>query len=329
MKSFFRFFAERHLFANLFTITILLLGVSTLTVIKRDIYPNVDIGRMIITTYYPGASPEDVELNVSNKIEDELKEITGLKEITSISMENVSSIRVDIESDVEDMEKVKDEIRREVGQVTDFPAEVTESPDIWDIKTPFDPFIEVGITGNIPYRQLRELARIFEKKLENVEGVSRTTRYGYRLREVQVEVSPESLNTYQVPMREIISAIRGRNIRGSGGSLESYTSEKNVVTLAQFRKPEEVGDVIVRSTFDGPLVRVKDLALIKDDFEEEKIISRMNGRQAISFSVFNKQSADIIRTSERIKDLIKREQNLMPGGVEIMIHHSMYAISSE
>ena len=262
MKGFFRFFAERHLFANLFTITILLLGISTLTIIKRDIYPNVDIGRMIITTYYPGASPEDVELNVTNKIEDELKEITGLKEITSISMENVSSIRVDIESDVEDMEKVKDEIRREVGQVTDF------SPDIWEVKTPFDPFIEVGITGNIPYHQLRELARIFEKKLENVDGVSRTARYGYRLREVQIEVSPESLDTYQVPMREIISAIKGRNIRGSGGSLESYTSEKNVVTLAQFREPEEVGDVIVRSTFDGPLVRVKDLAVITNEFEE-------------------------------------------------------------
>ncbi len=318
MKGFFRFFAERHLFANLFTITILLLGISTLTVIKRDIYPNVDIGRMIITTYYPGASPEDVELNVTNKIEDELKEITGLKEITSISMENVSSIRVDIESDVEDMEKVKDEVRREVGQVTDFPPEVTESPDIWEVKTPFDPFIEVGITGNIPYPQLRELARIFEKKIENIDGVSRTTRYGYRMREVQVEVSPESLRTYQVPMREIIAAIRGRNIRGSGGSLESYTSEKNVVTLAQFRKPQEVGDVIVRSTFDGPMVRVKDLAVIHDDFEEERIISRMNGRQAISFSVFNKPSADIIRTSERIKNLIRQEQTLMPGGVEII-----------
>jgi multidrug efflux pump subunit AcrB len=297
---------------------VLLLGASTLFIIKRDIYPDVDIGRMIITTEYPGASPEDVELNVTNKLEEELKEITGIKELISISMENISSIRVDIESDVEDMQEVKDEVRRAVSQVTDFPPDVTEAPHILDIKTPFDPFIEVGISGDIPYRQLRELARIFEKKLENIEGVSRTDRYGYRAREVTVEVSPDALRDYEVPLRDIIAAIQGRNIRATGGSLESYTSEKNVVTLAQFRKPKEVGDVIVRSTFDGPLIRIKDLAVVKDDFEEEKIISWMNGKQAISFAVFNKPSADIIRASDKVKKFIEREQTIMPAGVEII-----------
>ena len=326
MKNFFRFFAERHLFANLFTIMILLLGVSTLMIIKRDIYPNVDIGQIIITTLYPGASPEDVELNVTNKLEEELRDITGIKELVSVSMENISSIRIDIESDVEDMKEVKDEVRRAVSRVTDFPADVTESPHIFEVKTPFDPFIEVGIYGDIPYRQLRELARIFQKKLENVEGVSRTEKYGYRAREVKVEVSPKAIRDYEVPLRDIISAIQGRNIRVTGGSLESYTSEKNVVTLAQFRKPEDVGDVIVRTTFDGPLIRVKDLAIVKDDFEDEKMISWMNGKKAISFAIFNKPSADIVRTSDRVKKLIDQEQEIMPEGVEIMYSNdtSMY-----
>jgi multidrug efflux pump subunit AcrB len=318
MKNFFRFFAERHLFANLFTLMIIIMGVLTLMIIKRDIYPEVDIGRMIITTEYPGASPEDVELNVTNKLEDELKEITGIKEFSSVSMENISSIRVDIEYDVDDMDEVKDEIRRAVNRVSDFPPEVTESPRILDIKTPFDPFIEVGISGNLPYRQIRELARILEKKIENIEGVSKTERYGYRTREVKVEISPDSLIEYEIPLRDIIAAIQGRNIRATGGSLESYTSEKNVVTLAQFRKPEEVGDVIVRSTFDGPLIKVTDLAVVNDDFEDDKIISWMDGKQAISFAVFNKHSADIIRTSERVKKLIKKEQEIMPAGVEIL-----------
>jgi len=318
MKSFFRFFAERHLFANIFTIMVILLGISTLMIIKRDIYPEVDIGRMIITTEYPGASPEDVELNVTNKLEEELKEITGIKEVISVSMENISSIKVDIESDVADMDEVKDDIRRAVNRVADFPPEVTESPHMLDIKTPFDPFIEVGISGDIPYRQLRELARIFEKKLENVEGVSKTVKYGYRAREIKVEVSPDALRNYEIPLRDIIAAIQGRNIRATGGSLESYTSKKNVVTLAQFRRPEEVGDVIVRSTFDGPLIRVKDLAVVNDNFEDEKIISWMDGKQAISFAVFNKASADIIRTSERVKKLIEKEQDIMPEGVEII-----------
>lgn len=94
MKTFFRFFAERHILANLITIMIILLGLSTMLGIKRDIYPHVEFGIMNITTVYPGASPEDVELNVTNKIETELRGVTGIDRVTSISMENVSVIMV-------------------------------------------------------------------------------------------------------------------------------------------------------------------------------------------------------------------------------------------
>ena len=79
-------------------------------------------------------------------------------------------------------------------------------------------------------------------------------KYGYRAREVKVEVSPGAMDKYQIPLREIIQAVQARNIRMTGGTFESFTSEKNVVTLAQFRDPLEVGEVIVRSSFDGPLI---------------------------------------------------------------------------
>jgi len=88
MKSFFRFFAERHKLATLLTVMVILLGVSTLMGIKRDIYPEVDFGMIHIMTLYPGASPEDVELNVTNKIEEELKTVTGIDNFVSYSMEN-------------------------------------------------------------------------------------------------------------------------------------------------------------------------------------------------------------------------------------------------
>jgi multidrug efflux pump subunit AcrB len=102
MSSFFRFFAERHKLATLFTIMILLMGLSTWFSIKRDQWPDPDLGEMYITTIYPGASPEDVELNVTSKLEDELKNVTGIKRTTSFSMENISSIRVVIDPDVAD-----------------------------------------------------------------------------------------------------------------------------------------------------------------------------------------------------------------------------------
>jgi len=317
VKSFFRFFAERHLLAWLITIMTIMLGVSALMGIKRDIYPQVDWGMMTVMTRYPGASPEDVELNVTNKIEEELKSVIGIDNITSVSMENVSAIIVTLDVDASDQDEIKTEIREAVGRVTDFPVEVTESPLITELNTSLMDVIEVGLSGDIPYRNLRELARLFEKKLKNVPGVSRLDRFGYRSREIKVEVPPSAIEKYQIPLREIISAIQSRNIRGTTGSFESYTSEKDLVTLAQFRNPLEVGEVIVRSTFEGPLIQVKDLAIVKDDFEDERILSRMNGKSAISFLVYIDESADVIRTCDGIKELVKKESKNLPQGVNI------------
>ena len=130
MKAFFKFFAERHLLANLLTIMIILIGVFSAFRINRSVFPKIDFGIMSVTTYYPGASPEDVELNVTNKIEDELKSVTGIEQMTSTSMENVSIVVMTIDPDVSNQEKVKNEIREAVARVSDLPREVTESPRI-------------------------------------------------------------------------------------------------------------------------------------------------------------------------------------------------------
>ena len=319
LKGFFRYFVERQLLAYMITFSAILLGLTTLTTIQRDSFPRVEFGEIIITTAYPGASPEDVELKVTNEIEEELKDVSGIKRYTSWSRENLSMIHVVIEADERDPDKVVQNVREAVGRVNDLPAEVRDSPLVRELDTSVFPVIEVGISGDLPYKELRELARRFEKKLESLPGVTTVSRYGYRAREVRVEVQPQALLKHEVSLRDVVSAIGARNIRATGGSFESYTSEKNIVTLAQFQAPTEVGDVIVKTTFDGPLVRVKDLAIIKDDFEEEKVQSRMGGESVISFVAHKRSSADLIRTAGLVKDLVEQQQPLMPAGVKLLL----------
>ena len=318
MKPVFRFFTRRHLLANLFTLIVILLGAITLLYIQRDSYPTVDFGELIVQTVYPGASPEDVELKVTNKIEEELNDVTGLDWYVSYSLENMSFIVVRIHPDEEDQEKVKRDIRDAVDRVTDLPEEVDESPLITELNTSVFPVIEVGIAGDLPYPDLRELARRFEKKLEQVPGVTRVSRFGYREREIKIEIDPAKIEEHEVPLREIIGAIQGRNIRSTGGSFESYTSERNIVTLAQFADPIEVGEVVVRATFTGPLIKVKDLGTVRNTFEDEKISSRMNGQSAISFIAYKSENADIVRVVDAIKRVVDNERLLMPDGVELM-----------
>ncbi|UCH85156.1 MAG: efflux RND transporter permease subunit [Candidatus Latescibacterota bacterium] len=318
MKNFFEFFAKRHTLANLVTIMTILLGLHSLSTIKRDLFPEVDFGELTITTVYPGASPEDVELNVTNNLEDEIREVAGLDWITSFSMENISVVYVRIDPDERDQEKVKREIRDAIDRVTDFPDEVTEAPLVTEWTTDIFPVIEVGLSGDIPYTELRELARRLEKDLKNLPGVASLDKFGYLEREVHIEVNPKAMKDYHVSLREVMMAIAARNVRATGGSFESYTAEKKVVTLAQFDDVMEVKDVIVRTTFDGPIIRIRDLAEVKDDFEEERVRSRMNGKQAISFLVNKKGSADVIRTVDEVKALVESLNGTLPEGVEIL-----------
>jgi len=294
------------------------MGISAAMRIKRDAWPNVDLDELIITTRYPGASPEDVELNVTNKLEDQLANVDGLDQMTSNSLENISVIDIKIDPEERDKEKVKRDIRDAINRVTDLPPEVTEAPYVFEVKAENFEVLWVGIGGEIPYPELRELAKQFEKKLEDVEGVSRIKKTGFLDREIKVEVSKEATEEYQIPLREFVSAIQARNIRATGGSFESYTSDKNIVTMAEFEDPMEVGDVILRSTFEGVHLKLKDLAKVEDGFEPEKTRFHMNGKPVIAFTIYKKGSADLIRVVDAIRELVDKEKETMPEKVELM-----------
>ena len=318
MKSLIRFFAERHTLANVLTFLIAFLGISALSVIQRDNFPSVDLLEMTVTTRYPGASPEDVELNVTNKLEKELKEVDGVDKFTSFSMENISIVHIWIDRGARDTKKIKTDVRDAVSRASDLPSEVDGDPLVEEITTSTAiPIVEVGLTGKVPYAQLRDVAKRAEKELLAVPGVASVTKYGYLDREIKVEVGQDAIEKYQIPEHEIVNAIQNRNIRATGGSFESYTSEKNIVTLAQFTDPMEASEVIVRVTKGGSTIRVKDLAVLRDDFEPAKVLSRMNGTPAISFLVFKKESADIIRTVDAIKMLVNKNKDRLPEGVNI------------
>ena len=318
MKAAIRFFANQPTLANVLTFLIVFLGVSALTVIQRDNFPSVDLLEMTVTTRYPGASPEDVELNVTNEIEEELKEVDGIDKYTSFSMENISIIHIWIDREMRDMNKVKTEIRDAVSRASDLPVEVDEDPVVEEITTSTAiPVIEVGLTGDVPYALLRNVARRTEKALQAVPGVRSVTKYGYLDREIKIEITQDALERYQISSHQIVNAIENRNIRATGGSFESYTSEKNIVTLAEFTDPMEAAEVIVRISEGGSMIRVKDLAVLRDDFEPAKVLSRMNGTPAISFVVFKKESSDIIRTVDAVKQLVADSQDQLPQGVSI------------
>ncbi len=319
MYSVFHYFSQKALLANIITIALLLLGASSLLSVNRDLLPSVSFGVVIITTSFPGASPADVELLVTNEIEDELAGIAGIGRYQSQSMEDASIISVQVDPDAQDEEKVIQNIREAVSRVNDLPAGVTERPLVSELGTSILPMIDIGIVGNLPYGDLRNIAKRLKSKLERTQGVAQVDELGLLAREISIGVSSEDLSQWNVSLMDIVTAIRDRNVRISGGLLEASIDQRNIITKGQFEKPTNVGDVIVKTSFDSPLVTLNDIAIIRDGFESPDTYSAVNGQSAIILSVSKTESADMIKTVDSIKQLMDAEQEMLPNDSQLVV----------
>ncbi|MCB1177480.1 MAG: efflux RND transporter permease subunit, partial [Leptospiraceae bacterium] len=284
--------------------------------LKRQAQPPISFDLLTITTIYPGASPEDVEINVTNKIEDQLRDIENIKSLTSMSMENISIVYAQIDSDSGDPSITKTSIRDAIGRVSSFPDGVKDKPIIDELKASSMPVIELSISGNIPEKELRKYAKDLEDRLRIVPGVGKLAKTGYRKREIKIEVDKSKMLEYQIPFSQVISAIRARNVRLSGGTLESFVSEKNIITLSEYENLKDVQDVIVRANFSGNHVLISDIAKIEDSFEEPRILYRGNGKPAIALLVKTQDNADIIKLSKGLQEVLEEFQSELPENVK-------------
>ncbi len=271
--SIIRYLIARPIVTKLIIIFILGVAVAVMFQIQRQGFPRVDMEKMNITTIYPGASPEDVELNVTVKLEEALKEVDGIEKYTSRSMEGMSRIQVFIDPDSEDKDKVKDDIRRAIEGVSDLPTEVEEKPYIFEVKVDNFSIYEVALTlPGDDEQNLRFHAKELKKRLLDISSVSKVNESGVRDREIQILLNRRKMAQRQISFQEVITAIKQNKLRVSGGSLESFTSEKGLVTLSEFETPEDVASIIIRASDLGYKVRVKDVGRVVDGLEKRDTI---------------------------------------------------------
>ena len=319
MTKIIEYLLKHHKVTNMIVIVIFLAGIFSLLTIQRKTDPDVSMGVMKITTLYPGASPEDVEINVTNKIEDELLEVENIKRMTSLSMENISIITLILDIDTLDQDKIKTNVRDAIGRVTDLPEAVTQKPVISEVTSNNLQLMELAITGNIDEKILRKYTKELEERFKEISGVSKIEKIGYRKREIKIDIDMEKMKKNKLSFMEIMDAIKKRNVRISGGTIESFVSEKNILTLSEYENPMDVKDVIIRSTFSGIQIKLSDVAVIKDDYEVPQIIYRGNGKPGISMLVMAQKTADNIKLSNKLRKEIKAFKKNLPKEINIDI----------
>jgi multidrug efflux pump subunit AcrB len=307
MNGFLDFLVRQKKLALVFSISVIALGLVSLNNIQRDQFPDVDFEIMTIVTSYPGASPEDVEQNITNVIEDELSSVTGIDKFTSTSRAGVSSIVITFSQDVSDLSEIKQEVRNVVNRIKSLPEEVVDLPRVIDRKTSRKSIIKISLSSDeIDYAELRGIVDGIAQSIESIEGVSEVTKDGYLDKEIQIHIDPEKLYQYELSLPQVMSAITQRNQRYTVGSNHNDKNEKTIVVLSKFDAATDVSEVIVKSTFEGLIVRLKDIAVIKSGNVEEKSIVRVNGKKGFILRVKKQAQADVITTVDLVKAYMEK-----------------------
>ena len=318
MEAFLEFLVKQKKFAIVFSLAFIAIGVLSVVGMQRDQFPTVDFEVLSVTTAYPGASPEDVEKKVTNIIEDELLGVSGIKEITSSSREGLSSIIVTLEADLKDVTTVKNDVRNAVNRVKSFPEEVTDLPAVVDFNVSDFPVITVNIdstSGN--FDQARQITDELQVSLSRIKGVAAVDNPSYLESEIQIKVNPVKLDKFNMSINEVIAAISSRNARFTVGGNNQESLEKNIVILSEFESIEDIKNVVIKSSFDGPVIRLVDIAEVFRGQEEEMSITRVNGTKGFVLQVRKQAQADIIRTVKRVREKVSEIQVNIPDDINI------------
>jgi len=324
MNSILEFLVRQKKLALVFTISVIALGLLSLNNIQRDQFPVVDFEVMSIVTAYPGASPEDVEQNITNAVEDELSNISGIEKFTSTSRAGVSSVVVTLSQDVGDIAELKQEIRNAVNRIKSLPEEVVDLPRVTDHKTSSKSIIKISIgSDQLNYAKLRSVVDSIANSIELIDGVSEVSKQGYLDKEIQIRINPEKLYQYELSLPQVMSAITQRNQRYTVGSNHHQQQEKTIVVLSKFDAADDVSDVIVKSTFEGLVVRLKDIATIESGNVEEKSIVRVNGKKGFILRIKKQAQADVITTVDLVKDHMDKMVNKYDRKIDIFYSSDM------
>ncbi|CAK1855171.1 putative Acriflavin resistance protein [Vibrio crassostreae] len=307
--NFLAYFANRQFLARIITVMVLLTGIMSLMQLNLQEYPDVAMDTAEIETIYPGATAQDIELNITNPIEKELRSVDGIAYFSSESSEGRSFIEVEYLPG-EDAAVILRDIQQAVDRVGNLPKDIDSPPVVTQQKTSSLDVYHFGVSlseSNTDPASLQHYAYQLEKRINNLGGVGSIKLSGFNEREFWVEVDPEKARRYQVAFDDISTAIEQHNLSQSGGFVESWSQEQKIVTMTKVESTDDVSNIVIKALDSGQVVRVSDVATVIDTFARATQDPVMSGKPAVIFSITNSGSADVIATIDSIKALLDKE----------------------
>jgi multidrug efflux pump subunit AcrB len=289
------------------TLIITLWGIVNYNKIPKESFPDIVVPTIYISTVYYGNSPTNIENLVTKPIEKQLKGIAGVKKLNSTSLQDVSVIMVEFNTNMkvsEAKEKVKDAVDK---AATDLPKDLTRQPNVMEVAFSELPIMYVNIAGNMDLNKLKDYAEDLKDRIEGLKQISRVQMVGDLEREIQINIDMYKMQAGNFSLGDIQRAVQYENMNISGGLVPMDGMKRNLTIKGEFRDVKEIGNLVVTSG-SGAKAYLKDIADVIDGTKEQESYARLEGKNVITLNVIKRSGENLIEASDNINAIIAEMQ---------------------
>jgi len=302
----------------MFCIGIILLGMIAFADLAIDLFPDISLPVITVQTDYEGASPQDIEMTITRPIEKRVTRIQNVRYVSSRSREGVSNVTVEFYWG-SDLNVASNDIQQSINQIVDRLPDGSNLPVIRKFDPSQIPVITISVSGPMDEFRLRELAEDFvAPRLESLKGVASATAWGGRVREVQVDVNRAKLEGNNLSLNKISEAVRAGHMDLPGGSLKTAQKKYGVRTLGRTANIKDIEEIVVTS-HNGVPVRVRDVAEVKDGFEDRDSIASINGVNGVMLNVLKQIGGNTVSVVDAVLKALPQIQKEVPKGITLQV----------
>ena len=289
------------------TVLITLIGLLAYINLPKEQFPEIKLPQIIVQTLYPGTSPENMENLVTKPIEKQVKNLTGVKKVTSNSFQDYSVVIVEFNTDVK-VDKAKLDVKDAVDKAKqDLPKNLPNQPEVKDVDFSEFPILNVNISGNYDLNRLKLYADKVKDNIEAMKEIKRVDRVGNLDREIQINVDMYKMQGAGFTFDDIDHSVSAENISTTAGEV-SMGNQKRILSIRnEFKTADQIGNIIIKNQY-GKAVYLKDIAEVVDSFAEQKSYARLDGKNVITLNVIKASGQNLIEASDKIEALVKKMQ---------------------
>jgi len=309
---------KRPVFATMLILSLVVVGLFSFVSLGVDLFPKIDFPTITITVLNPGASPEEIETEVTEKIEEAVNTISGIDEMRSTSIEGISQVFIQFVLE-KDVNVAAQEVENRVQTVIPNLPETAQQPTVQKLDTDATPVLRISLSASTSIRDVTEVAKNrIKERIESVNGVGQITIIGGQERQVNVWIDPDKMRSYNVTAAEVSNALRIQNIEFPSGRLDEGQTETSVRTVGKIQKPEEFDNVVV-ATRGEYQVKIKDLGYTQDGAEEIRSEARLNGQPAVILIVSKQSGQNTVAVAHEIKERLREIEPTLPKNFQMRI----------